>query len=105
MSDQYGTSTQPPDQYLAVVRPTTERPSMQTAPRRDGGSGFGAAALVVMVFVVIGIFFIAIPENRFFSYIGQDTSSIPTSDTAPLVGTAPSAEVTDVDAVVISDPD
>jgi hypothetical protein len=76
MSDQYGLSAQYPQQSLQPVAapahaPTygasQSAPAMTASPSQSGyAAGFGPAALVAMVFVVLAIMFATIPRNQFF---------------------------------------
>ena len=73
MSDQYGLPAQYPQQTLQpqTLQPrpyaNASPPEMTRKPlRQSTGTGFGPAALVVMVFIVVAILFATIPRNQFF---------------------------------------
>jgi len=74
MSDQYGLPAQYPQQTLQpqTLQPrpyaNASPPEMTRKPlRQSTGTGFGPAALVAMVFIVVAILFATIPRNQFFS--------------------------------------
>ena len=59
-----------------------------------GGGGFGAAVLVAMVFIVVGILFATIPTNTFFSNNGGLTPVLPASEGLQLADPATGAPIT-----------
>lgn len=93
---QYDTTMHTPeiaatDRY-APVQPT---PPARPVPQESSSGGLGAAALVAMVFVVVGILFATIPTNEYFTNSGSPELIAPVA-ADPAMGDAAT------DAVIIA---
>lgn len=76
MAIQYNTTGPVQSRYS----PLPSNPPVAPVHQASGGGGFGAAALVAMVFIVVGILFATIPTNTFFSSNGSLTPALPVSE-------------------------
>jgi hypothetical protein len=74
--------------------PSPSNPPVVPVPHASSSGGFGAAALVAMVFVVIGMLFATIPTNTFFSNKDSLSRALPAPESLQVGEPATGAVIT-----------
>ena len=90
MAIQYDTTGPVQNRYSEV----SARPPSAPVGSASGGGGFGAAVLVAMVFIVVGILFATIPTSTFSSGNSGLTPVLPASEGPQAGDPATSAPIT-----------